>query len=554
MRLRQRFLRLACFFLLPTVAPFAAEAANSPTPLPKTIAVAAFKNGLAFVLRQGEVPLFSGTGVITPIPSATLGTLWLAPATSGATIDQVIATRFDIPGLRPISSIPGILQANAGKTVTITYQNKGYTGEIIGLQNSAPDSTELVPISTAPDLRPRQDYLLLKTSSGLLAVPLAGISLASLPADSVLRESVDQPATALRFTMKGGAQKEKLTLGYLEHGIGWTPSYLISLDNDKTARITMQAVVTNDAEDIADAELFFVVGVPNFAYSETLSPMSLQQSLIQYMRDAELSAARKDFGGVMNAIAGQQFDSLKSANEPASISLSSSVNAMPGAPEEDLFLYTRSGVTLARGERASYNVFSENIPYEHLYTWEVADQPHVDAYGNAIQTNPNVPDASRIDTVWHTIRLKDTTRFPWTSAPAFVISGNKPVSQDTLPYTPKGASSSLRITIAADIRASHQEREISRQQDLTHRRGYNYDLVAIEGTLKVKNYKSSGVHLAIGKTVRGKVVSQSGEGKSIALGDGIVSDNPSTHLTWDITLRPGEERTLTYSYTVWIRA
>ena len=554
MRLRQRILRLTCFFLLPAAAPFAAETANSPAPLPKTVAVAAFKNGLAFVLRQGEVPLSSGTGVISPIPSATLGTLWLAPATPGATLDQVIATRFNIPSVLPISSIPGILQANAGKTVTVTYQNKDFTGEIIGLQDSAPDAAGLVPVSTTPDLRPRQDYLLLKASSGLLAVPLAGISLASLPADAVLRETLDQPATALRFTIKGGAQKEKLTLGYLEHGVGWTPSYLISLDNDKTARITMQAVVTNDAEDIDNAELFFVVGVPNFAYSDTLSPMSLQQSLVDYMRNAELSAGRKQFGGIMNAIAGQQFDSLKSANEPASISLASSVSAMPGAPEEDLFLYNRSGVTLARGERASYNVFSENVACEHLYTWEIADQPHVDAYGNAIQSNPNVPDAGRIDTVWHTIRLKDSTRFPWTSAPAFVISGNKPVSQDTLPYTPKGASSSLRITVATDIRASHDERETSRQQDLTHRRGYNYDLVAIEGTLKVKNYKSGEVHLSIGKTVRGKVTSQSGQGKSVALGDGIVSDNPSTHLTWDITLKPGEERALTYSYTVWIRA
>ncbi|HEV2395328.1 MAG TPA: hypothetical protein VGS27_00115 [Candidatus Sulfotelmatobacter sp.] len=280
--------------------------------------------------------------------------------------------------------------------------------------------------------------------------------------------------------------------------------------------------------------------------------MSLQQSLVDYMRSAERD--RKDLGGAMNAISGQQFVSLKANEESAPLSLSPSVSAMSGAPEEDLFLYNRSSVTLAKGERASYNVFSDKVAYEHLYTWEIANQPHVDAYGNVIQPNPSVPDSSRTDTVWHTIRLKNSTRFPWTSAPAFVISGEKPVSQDTPPYTPKGASSTLKITVASDIRTSHEEREISRQQDLTHRRGYTYDLVTIEGTLNVRNYKSQQVRLSIGKTVRGKLVSQSDPGKSVELGEAIVSDNPSTRLTWDITLNPGEERTLTYRYTIWIRA
>ena len=552
MRFRQRFLRLTCLFLVPAAAPFAAETANSPSPLPRTVAVAAFKNGLAFVLRQGHVPPSSGTGAIAPIPNATLGTLWLSPGTPGSTLDYVIATRYSIPGQRTIPSIAGILQANPGKTVTVNYQSKDYTGEIIGLENLIADANQSSLISSDPNLRPRQDYLLLKAEKGLLALPLSGISMAALPPDVILREPTEQQASALRFTIKGGSQKEKLTMGYLEHGIGWTPSYLLSLDDDKNARITMQAVVTNDAEDIDNAELFFVVGVPNFAYSDTLSPMSLQQSLVDYMRSAERD--RKDFGGVVNAISGQQFVSLKANDESAPLSLTSSVSAMSGAPEEDLFLYNRSGVTLAKGERASYNVFSDKVSYEHLYAWEIANQPHVDAYGNVVQPNPSVPDSSRTDTVWHTIRLKNSTRFPWTSAPAFVISGEKPVSQDTLPYTPKGASSTLRITVASDIRASHEEREISRQQDLSHRRGYNYDLVTIEGTLNARNYKSQQVRLSIGKTVRGKLVSQSDPGKSVELGEAIVSDNPSTRLTWDITLKPGEERTLTYRYTIWIRA
>jgi hypothetical protein len=557
MRIGRKFLRAICFLLMPAVAPFAAETADPPSPLPKTVSVAAFKNGVAFVLRQGDISLSAGTGSIAHIPQATLGTLWLSPGTPEARLDEVVAYRYNIAGERNIASIGEILEANAGKTVTISYQMKEYTGEIVGLRESQGDS---IKISEAPDSTrdpastPRENYLLLRVDKRLLAFPLGGISMASLPDDVVLRERMERPSQALRLKIKGGSPTERLTMGYLERGIGWTPSYLISLVDDKNAQITMQAVVTNDAEDIQDAQLFFVVGVPNFAYADTLSPMSLQQTLMDFMKDAVRD--KKAFGALSNAINGQYVSFDRS--EPASpISLTGSVSELSSAPEEDLFLYSRSGVTLAKGERASYNVFAGTVSYDHIYSWEVEDQPRVDGAGNVINMNQNMnqnaQDEKSADSVWHAIRLKNSTKYPWTSAPAMVISGDKPVSQDTLPYTPKGASSTLKITIATDIRASHEEREIARQQELNHRRNYNYDLVTIEGKLKVKNYKTKDVRLSISKNLRGKAEFQSDQGEAVQLGEGIECDNPKSRLTWEIALKPGEEREVTYRYKIWIR-
>ena len=134
-----------------------------------------------------------------------------------------------------------------------------------------------------------------------------------------------------------------------------------------------------------------------------------------------------------------------------------------------------------------------------------------------------------------------------------VISGTRPISQDTLTYTPKAASSNLKITIATDIRSSHEEREIARQQNVQRRRGYEYDLVTVEGTLKVKNYKPKDVRLNIRKTLRGAVDSQSDDGETVKLGEAITTNNPMSRLTWEITLKAGEERTVTYRYKVWVR-
>jgi len=281
----------------------------------------------------------------------------------------------------------------------------------------------------------------------------------------------------------------------------------------------------------------------------------LQQTLL----DFEQAAMRKDsgvMGGVAsNALVAQRVAVMADERMAAGAAgFETAVEELQGAPEEDLFLYSRSGVTLAKGERASYNVFSGSVSYEHIYQWEVQDTPRVDAYGNIsnYQAAQGSDQAAR-NNIWHALRVKNTTKFPWTSAPALVNSGTKPVSQDTLPYTPKGAVSNLKLTIATDIRSSHDEREVARQQSVLRRRGYNYDEVTVEGTLTVKNYKSKEVRLSIGKTLRGSVESQTDGGKAEKLGEAISVDNPMSRLTWEITLKPGEERSITYRYKVWVR-
>jgi hypothetical protein len=539
---------------------FSSESPEAPQELPKTIAVAAFKNGLAFVVRQGVIHLQSGFGRITPIPNATLGTLWLAPGESGSSLDEVLAYHYNVAAQRNMPSLEEVLLANAGKTVTVTYNNKDYTGEIVDLRdpdsnsNNAPTSPSSELAANAPIIPPpaRPQYLLLRIDKKLVALPVNSISNAILPDDTTFTEKFEQQRSALRFKVKGGGDQTNLTVGYLEHGLGWTPSYLISLTDEKTAQITMQAAVIDDAEDLKDADVFFVVGVPNFAYSETPSPMSLQQNLLAFMKDAE----GRDTGAnsrYSNAISGQvlALDELKSESAPT---FEQTVAELSGAPEEDLFLYTRSGVTLARDERASYNVFSTSVAYEHIYEWEVQDQPRVDGFGNVIQPNGNPsPSDAAANSIWHSIRLKNNSKFPWTSAPALVISGTKPVSQDTLPYTPKAASSNLKITIATDIRSSHDEREVARDQNIQRRRNYQYDQVTVEGTLKVENYKSKEVRLNIRKNIRGEVESQSDEGKSTKLGEAIQTDNPMSRLTWEVALKPNEERVITYRYKVWVR-
>jgi hypothetical protein len=110
--------------------------------------------------------------------------------------------------------------------------------------------------------------------------------------------------------------------------------------------------------------------------------------------------------------------------------------------------------------------------------------------------------------------------------------------------------SNLKITIATDMRSCHTEREIARQQNVQRRRGYEYDLVTVEGTLKVKNYKPKDVRLNIRKTLRGAVESQSDDDETVKLGEAVATDSPLSRHTWEIALKAGEERIVTYRYGV----
>ena len=555
-----------CFALIACtcVISLAAHSGEAPETDLKPAAVAAFKNGLAFVVKQGDVRLEAGVGNLAPVPNATLGSLWIAPNDAGASLDEVVAHRYKVSAQQNLTALADVLLANAGKVVTVVDNNqKEYTGEIVGFRQAekssvvaAPQNSEsfysnALPVAPQPHAQP--EFLLLKSDGKLLALYFHNIARVILPADPVLQQAQEEERKALRFKIKGETGHANLTMGYLEHGLGWTPSYLVSLQDDKTAQITMQAVLVNDAEDLKDTDLFFVVGVPNFAYSNVPSPMALQQSLLEFMQ----AASRKDdmSARYSNAITGQMTMGgvIGGLDQEAAPSFATTTQELQGAQEEDLFLYSRKNVTLARGERATYNVFSETVNYEHIYEWNLEDQPRVDGFGNAQNNVNSGSDRGTKDNIWHALRLKNTTKFPWTSAPTMVISGTKPLSQDTVPYTPKGATSSLKLTVATDIRASHEENEVERQKDLQRRRNYNYDQVTVEGTLTIKNYKSKEVRLSIADRVRGTVESQTDDGKAAKLAEAIAVDNPLSRLTWEVTLKAGEEKIIKYRYKVWLR-
>ncbi|OYT69902.1 MAG: hypothetical protein CFK52_12610 [Chloracidobacterium sp. CP2_5A] len=511
---------------------------------PKT--VTAFKNGLAFVIRQGQAESQGGSGYLTRVPPAALGTLWVAPLDANVTLDELVATRISATyraETRSATSIGDLLRANVGKRATLLLASgKEVSGVIRAFGPGSPTASALLYLegdAANPGYTPFQPG------------DVKQVAFYELPASAVQTLQPEGDATegkqlALRFRVKGATGPVNLTMGYLQSGLGWTPAYRITLEDDKTATIAMQALMINDAEDIENAEVFFVVGFPNFAFSRVLSPLALQQSLAAFLS----SLARLPISGGENALSNAVLSQRAAPYRPEAADDAGTINGLlEGAAqsEEDLFLYGRQNVTLAKGERGAYNVFSGRVGYEHVYEWEIPAAPPVTVDSRRV----TAPTETEPEKIWHTLRLTNSLKFPWTTAPALAMSAdNKPLAQETLLYTPVGATTSLRLTLATDIRAQQSEQEAERKNDAVMINRSAYSAVAVNGALTLRNYKSKEVRLVVRKSVIGEVLSASHNGKAERTAEAVQSVNPISKIAWDFSLKAGETVTLTYRYKV----
>ena len=509
-------------------------AANSGSVTAKTKTIAAFKNGLGFFLQEGEANLTDGWAVSEALPAAALGTYWVGSAKAGVSVERLVALQEDETKTVPAASIQEMLEANVGKFVSLTVGDKLIEGKL----TAAPSTVALI-----------------ETPRGTVAVNKNSISWVQFAGTADANRSVTEKVKRLKFKINGAKDKAPVTIGYLQKGITWSPAYLVELLDNGKARLTMQGLLANDVEDIDGADVYFVVGYPNFMFANILSPLTLTQSVTDFVQS--LSNPQQPrygmYGGMVQAqmtanYAGYDYE----AAAPRADFGYSTGTETPGAPEEDLFLYQIKDASLKKGERAYYTVFTAEVPYEHIYEWAVPDSSGVQPNGY-VETNMRPEQISPENQVWHKLRLTNSSKYPWTTAPGMAISNGQPLSQDMLAYTPKGAKGDLKVTIATDIKADQSEVETGRVPDALKGYNWSYTKVTSDGELTVKSFKTRPVTVTIKKTLIGEVVTASDDGKVQKVTKGLKAVNPTSVITWDVPLKPGEQKKVSYTYFTYVR-
>ena len=507
----------------------------SLTAADKTKSISIFKNGTAFFEKETTVNASSGSVILEKLPferddnlkMIMFGTIWLYPHNnefnSVSSYNEKITKEFDA------GSLTGILKANIGKKIKIlmykSYKETPIEGKIVKVHG---------------------DVVYLDGAGAWQTFNINSIATIEFPdtPNLMYKDSIEKKVLALDFKKKNSSQK--LDIMYMQKGLTWLPNYNIELRDGKKARIKLRANLLNDIEDIENADVNFVVGVPSFMYSSQESPLTSNQKVNEFLYSLPGTSGSYRSAGIMSQsiLSNRMYDA-----EEMIVDEDAFMEYQPeGASNEDLFLYSFKNLNLKKGGRGFFDLLATEVDYEDLYSVQL--QP-VNQYNfNAIQ-------AEQKNEVWHSIRFTNNTKIPLTTGTAFITKkdkgSNTPISQNKLNYTPVSAKSVVKLTVSPDISVSDSEKELERVKKEKQFDSYWHDLITMEGSIKVVNYKKEEVKLKINRVIDGELVESSEDWESKSLLKTSEVKNKKNDTTWEVELSPGESMKIVYTYKIYVR-
>ncbi len=503
-----------------------------PTPKFHLESASLFKNGFAVVTRSLPIS-HAGEILVDNMPGASFGTLWFG-ATSGVKLDEIetVNTR---GSSTQMLSMDEILVANIGKSIKITRREGNTT---------ATASVRLLSVVG--------DTVVIEAEGNTQVISKSSITSVGSVAGGKLtyQRQVTTFQRQLRIRTTGGSGT--VTMVSLERGMTWSPAYAVELNNNNTLSLVAKATLVNDLEDLDSVEAKFVTGFPNVPFAGLLDPLTSGQSvdLLVGFLDS-FGTGNFGFGKSMYLTQNSQgggggFGGGRAEAAPVAMGSGSSTSPLSGMQQEDLFFYRQPHVKVQRGERAYYVLVRATAPYEDLYTWDVDE---LSATNGEYRPLPDTPRD-----VWHTLKFKNTSGQPLTTAAASTFKDGELLGQDTLKYVPKDGEAELKITKAMNIHAEGTEEETARERViLTKYYNAPYDYVTVKGTLQVTNSADKSIKMRIRREFTGEVVSAEGDATKTKTIKGLASVNPSSRLVWVKDIAPGQTMKLTYTYKIYVR-
>lgn len=519
--------------------------------------VSLFKNGVGFFILEVAIPEKKNSFSIIPSAAPSHGSFWVSYPPE-VKLESLIARQVELTEQVEAITIAELLKANIGRRVKLTYSDK----EVVGvIRYFAEDRQEPKPNpyapggveATMPTYRGMDSFrsrlMIIETDAGEIGVnPQNFWKIEFLDGKAKKALTNKSKSTQLEVQMGAPAVGKKLTISYLAKGITWAPSYMVDITESDEARISAKAEVINEVCDLNDVTVQLITGFPHLQFADIVSPLALKENLARFLQSLVKGESERGRAGRAAVVTQQRADFYGGRDMTAAMPAYGAAEL--GKVAEDLFFYPVENVELKKGEVCYLPLFTESVPYKHIYQWEIPD--YVNEDGRYYEPRRG-ERRETIEQVWHCLRLENTTKVPWTTAPAETVKQGLILGQDTLNYTPVAGETTLRITQAVNVRAEQIELETDRKRDAARLYGYSYDLVTVEGKLSVTNFQQKTITLEITKTLSGEVRSSQPEANIEKLARGLQRMNGILKLAWTIELEPGEQKQLSYVYDVYVR-
>ena len=491
--------------------------------------VAVFKDGHAFVRHESDMPTdASGDVILDTLPTPVLGTFWPYSADPAAKLKAVVAGRRRVRSERTAMNVRELLEANPGSEVTITeLDGPPYGATVIGLPKQVTDarppeadSSSEEPQAPRPTPQPPAvpaNVVLLKVHDGVRVVSLERIREITFRDDLQGKLATEEWRRLLTLKLDWGDQPASRTarvgMVYLQRGVRWIPNYRVDVDGSGQARFRVQATLINELVDLDDATVHLIIGVPSFAFKDELDPMALQESTVQLSQYFQPGQRLQQ--AFSNAIMTQQARMQRS--EPGgSWQGNPEVDNSPlsnGAKNEDLFVFTLEHVSLRKGERMVVPVVEFTLPYEDVFALDVPLAPPAE-----LRNSPGHERAAeaarflRAPSVMHRIRLRNSSAYPLTTAPALILRDGRLLAQSLMTYTPVGSSLDLDLTTAVDVPVIKSEQETKRTPNAERWDNESYGRVDLAGLISLTNRRSQSIRVEVKRQVFGTASTADHEG------------------------------------------
>jgi hypothetical protein len=609
---RRHFVAALVPLLLMPLTSWSAE--KSPSELDiKMQRVIVFKDGYSLIIKRATATTDKSGEVFTDdVPdAAVLGSFWAVPD-EGRLVSMLAgwkSTKASDEKQMPCTQPIEILQANKGKAAKIELQDKtlynGAIQEVLVDKTEAPlapaqlDFLELTAaavskpkpgvskVSRLVSTTPTSEHTLtalngsnfiLRTDEGDVLLPVAQVrSIVVKDMKTTLARTLttSKKTKRLSFKFDGPEKKQAITIMYFRPGIRWIPTYRVSLNDKKapekkdekkdekpkqTANVSLQAELLNEAEDLDDVPIDIVVGVPNFRFRGTPSPLVLEATLRNALAEAapDIMGNQSQLSNAMYSQRSAEFRRNQAAGQPENGGNVNLPGELTAGGAQDLFVYNLPKISLGKGDRIAVPIFTAEVPYRDIYTWDVhiTKQDNDAAPSGSSTKSPLVLSKNE---VWHQIEITNNTNVPWTTGAAMIMQGNQPLAQELLTYTPPKDDVRVPVTVSVDTRGTLTEKEVGRELKSLQWDGVNYARIEKEMKLDLCNNKGIDIDVQVTLRVGGKVDKASHDGEVVLSGynaadwvqyQGHPAVNNSSSVTWKAHLKPGDqlEPTVLYHY------
>lgn len=511
----------------------------------KVVSVALFKNGLAVIKRQVAL---QGGGVVrvADVPEPVHGTFFVE---SNGPLEVRVEKRRVALKTQPLLG-QNLQDELAGLKVSIYCKNSkaNVSGTVISIPKPVDDSEVASTSSLTPSAPNPSRFLLLKTENGVSYVDVNEIASVEAEGDPK-REPITENKPVLLLDAGAKSAGSMAQISYLTHGISWAPSYKVVLTDATRMSIEQNAVIRNELMDLSETEVSVISGYPSVQFGEVVSPLAATQTWTRFFQQLGLKGGNE---GLSNSVMIQSIANNRSGGE-----FGTGPTVGPNDSDTiDLHYHSIGKRSLKKGDAIAISTGTAQVEYERIVQWTISDTR--DEWGRPQENRQVVSYSGEYlqDDVWDALKFKNTLAFPMTSAPAMVTTGNKFIGQGQVLWTNKNEEATLRINKALSIRARHFESEsqvdepAKSERDFVNIGGLRFRKATINGELKLSNNRATESKIIIKRQFSGDYVKGDDSPKIDLREEGAWTVNKRNELQWTIVLKPGEERTVKYQYTV----